>query len=616
VRLADGFWAPRLETTRRVTLRQQYEQCEATGRIDNFRRAAGKKGGEFKGRYYNDSDVYKWLEAAAFGLAAQAEPELRRLVDGLAEEIAGAQASDGYLDSYFTFERAAERWTNLTDLHEMYCAGHLIQAAVAHHRATGGRRLLDVAVRLADHICATFGPGARAGTDGHEEIELALVELYRETGDGRYLDQSRFLLDQRGRRPPVLSGLAYHQDHLPVREQREVVGHAVRATYLACGMADVVAETGEGALREALDALWGSAFGRKAYVTGGLGAHWAGESFGEDFELPNERAYAETCAAIGGLMWNWRLLALDGEAKYADWMETALYNGILSGISLDGGAYFYQNPLADRGRHRRQPWFGTACCPPNIARLLLALPGYLYGTSPEGVWVHHYVAGTVEVQPPGGGAGAGVAGAGATLAVETRYPWDGEVRLTMRRLPDGSGAPWTLYLRLPEWGEGASVRVNGERQTLEAGPGSYAAVRRAWREGDEVVLDLPMPVRRLRAHPRVLANTGRVALARGPVVYCVEGVDHPGLDVWDLELPAGAALEPEARPDLLGGVVVLRGEAVVARAGAWDGRLYEPAARRPEPERRPAGVLAVPYYAWANRESGPMQVWLREAGGG
>jgi DUF1680 family protein len=612
VRLTDGFWAPRLETTRRVTLRQQYEQCEATGRIDNFRRAAGKKGGEFKGRYYNDSDVYKWLEAAAFGLAAQAEPELRRLVDGLGEEIAGAQDSDGYLDTYFTFERGAERWTNLTDLHEMYCAGHLIQAAVAHHRATGGRRLLDVAVRLADHICATFGPGARAGTDGHEEIELALVELYRETGDGRYLDQSRFLLDQRGRRPPVLSGLAYHQDHLPVREQREVVGHAVRATYLACGMADVVAETGEPALREALDALWGSAFGRKVYVTGGLGAHWAGESFGEDFELPNERAYAETCAAIGGLMWNWRLLALDGEAKYADWMETALYNGILSGISLDGESYFYQNPLADRGRHRRQPWFGTACCPPNIARLLLALPGYLYGTSPEGVWVHHYVAGTVEVQPPGGGAGAG---AGATLAVETRYPWDGEVRLTMRRLPDGSGAPWTLYLRLPGWGEGASVRVNGERQSLEAGPGSYAAVRRAWREGDEVVLDLPMPVRRLRAHPRVLANTGRVALARGPVVYCVEGVDHPGLDVWDLELPAGAALEPEARPDLLDGVVVLRGEAVVARAGAWDGRLYEPAARRPEPERRPAGVLAVPYYAWANREPGPMQVWLREAGG-
>lgn len=610
VRLDGGFWAPRLELTRRVTLRQQYEQCEATGRIDNFRRAAGTRGGDFRGRYYNDSDVYKWLEGAAYALASGPDPELARTVDLVARAIAGAQDADGYLNSYFTFERAAERWTNLTQLHEMYCAGHLLQAAVAHQRATGEPGLRDVAVRLADHICATFGPGARRGTDGHEEIELALVELYRQTGDRRYLDEAGFLLDQRGQTPPLLSGTDYHQDHLPVRQQVEIAGHAVRATYLACGLTDVYAETGEAALRRASVALWESAYGRKAYVTGGLGAHWAGESFGADYELPNERAYAETCAAIGGLMWSWRLLTLEGEARYADWMETALYNGILSGISLDGESYFYQNPLADRGRHRRQPWFGTACCPPNIARLLLSLPGYLYSTSDDGVWVHHYAPGEVTVAVPG-------AAAPATLAVETDYPWEGSVHLRLRRLPAGAGR-WTLRLRLPGWCEHPELRLNG-RPAATAGDlrgGGYAALDREWAEGDEVTLELPLRVRRVVAHPHVLSNTGRSALARGPLVYCLEGVDLNGVDPRDVTLPAGVALRAERVPELLGGVVRLRGEGVLGPPAGRGGALYRPADGGEAPAGEAVALSAVPYYAWANRTPGPMEVWLRTAGGG
>jgi DUF1680 family protein len=603
VRIDDGFWTPRLRTVRQVTLRQQYEQCERTGRLDNFRRAAGKKQIDFQGRYYDDSDVYKWLEAASFALAGERDPELEGLVDAVVDDIAAAQSPDGYLNTYFTFERGAERWTDLTNKHELYCAGHFLQAAIAHHRATGKRTALDVALRLADHICATFGPRARRGTDGHEEIELAMVELYRATGDRRYLDQAVFFLDQRGQTPPVLSGSPYHQDHLPVREQAEITGHAVRATYLACGMADVVAETGEGALRAAVERLWQSAFTRKAYVTGGLGSRWQGEAFGDDYELPNERAYAETCAAIGGFMWNWRMLSLTGEARFTDWMETALYNGILAGLSLDGTSYFYQNPLADRGGHRRRPWFGTACCPPNIARLLMSLPGYLYSTSPEGLWVHLYAASAVRVEVPGLSEVA--------LRIETRYPWDGAVRLAIEHSPE---APWTLFLRLPGWCTKARLAVTGVAAEEEVGtlqPGTYAALRRTWRRGDVVELALPMPVRHVVSHPHVLANTARVALTRGPLVYCVEGADHPDADVWDLELPADADLAAQEAPALLGGVVVLRGEVLVRDATPWANQLYCAAADQPEPAPRLTSLTAIPYYAWANRAPGPMQVWLK-----
>jgi uncharacterized protein len=403
VSLADDFWEPRRRINREVTLPSQYRHLEETGRLDNFRRASGKIGGEYQGIYFNDSDVYKWLEAASWTLATDPDPDLERMVDDAITEIADAQRPDGYLNTYFTFEKAAERWTDF-DLHEMYCAGHLFQAAVANFRATGSERLLDVATRFADHICDTFGPEEekRQAVDGHEEVEMALVELFRVTGEKRYLEGARYFIDARGHgllgRPYGQHDPSYSQDHEPLRNQSEVVGHAVRAMYLYSGAADVYAETGELELMEALRRLWMNMTTRRMYVSGGLGSRYEGEAFGKDFELPNERAYAETCAAIGSVMWNWRMLGIEGDARFADLIEHALYNAVMPGISLDGQHYFYQNPLADDGTHRRQPWFGCACCPPNVARLLASLPGYFYSTSEGAVWVHLYAEGAATVE--------------------------------------------------------------------------------------------------------------------------------------------------------------------------------------------------------------------------
>jgi len=354
-RLEDGFWAPRLELLRKATLPSQHSLLEETQRMFNFLRASGKAEGEFSGFYFNDSDVYKWLEAAGFALAYSPNEGLRGMAQNVISEVSTAQDADGYFDTYFALERRAERWRNLRDLHELYCAGHLIQAAVAYHRATGDRELLDAATSFADNIASVFGPGKQPGTSGHPEIEMALVELYRLTEDGVYLDIARFFLDQRGR--GVIGGRAYHVDHETFRELDEVAGHAVRSLYLNCGAADIFMETGERALWEALERLWLNLTERRMYVTGGVGARHDGEAFGEDYELPSRHAYAETCAAIASVMWNWRMLLASGEAKYADVMELALYNGALSGISLDGERYFYVNPLADRGGHRRQAWF-------------------------------------------------------------------------------------------------------------------------------------------------------------------------------------------------------------------------------------------------------------------
>lgn len=602
VALTDAFWAPRLQLLREVTLPSMLRLLEGTGRIDNFRRAAGKKDLPFQGRYFNDSDVYKWLEAVAWTLGWERDAELERAAEAVITEIADAQQPDGYLDTYFALDRAAERWTNLRDMHELYCAGHLIQAAIAHHRATDGDRLLTVARRLADHICDTFGPaaeGKRHGVPGHEGIEMALVELAREIGDPRYLHQAGFFLDTRGH--GLIGGSPYHQDHEPFRSMDRLVGHAVRAVYLAAGAADLCAETGDPALRAALDRLWENVTTRQTYISGGIGAHHQGESFGADYELPNARAYAETCAAIGSVMWNWRLLALEGDARYADAMETALYNGFLAGLSLDGRAYFYENPLSDDGAHRRQPWFDCACCPPNIARLLASLPGYLYGLSAEGVWLHLYA---------GGAARLGFAGGRhIVLHQHTRYPWDGEVTIEVEA--DG---PFDLHLRLPAWCEaGASLTINGRPHDEPLSPGSYARLRRHWRPGDTVRLDLPMPVRRVECHPYAAENLGRVALMRGPLLYCLEGVDHPGLDLCDLVLPADVPISAEYHPDLLGGVVALHSRALVIPPDpGWAGRLYRTAQPRPAgPAGRAVPLTAVPYYAWANRRPGPMQVWLR-----
>ena len=616
VDVADGFWAERMQVMRTHGLDRQFEQCEVTGRLRNFERAAGRLGGEFEGRYYNDSDVYKWLEAASYALAREHSVELETRVDGVIEAIAAAQRPDGYINTYFSGSQASWRYRNLNDEHELYCMGHLIQAGVAHRRSTGSERLFEVVVRAADHICATFGPEGRPEPDGHPEIELALVELARETGNPAYLRQAVFFLDQRGADPPNLSGLRVHQDHAPVRKQRDADGHSVRLTYLAAAMADAAIDTGETDLLAASIRLWESAYERRAYVTGGLGSRYQGEAFGADYELPNDRAYAETCAAVGGIFWNARLLAATGEVRYADWLETALYNGALVGVSPDGGAYFYANPLAadpqptpddqgglhssgaqqTMGGHQRQPWYDTACCPPNIARLLLSLPGYAYGVSKDALWVHQYLPGRVETPLPDGGS--------IVLRVATRYPWDGDVDLVVEDAPDG---PVELRVRIPSWAEGASLEVDGAGEAVESG--AYAVIRRVWPAGTSVRLRLPMDVRLVASHPRVQANTGRAAIARGPLIYCIEAADHPEANVDALVLGPDSDLRARDEPDLLGGLTTIRGSVGVAVQNETDELYTRFDGGRPALTGSTA-LTAIPYFAWANRAPGAMRVWI------
>jgi len=601
VSLDDDFWAPRLHLNREVTLPLQYRYLEETGRLDNFRRAAGQATGDFQGYYFNDSDVYKWLEAAAWTLATTPDPALTQMVDAAIRVIADAQQPDGYLNSYFIGERAHERWTNLKDKHELYCAGHLFQAAVAHHRATGSEQLLNIARRFADLIVATFGPeaaGKRPGTCGHPEVEMALIELARETGEARYREQAQYFIDVRGR--GLIGGRPYHQDHQPFREMERMTGHAVRAAYLNSGAADLYAETGDPALHQALDRLWQNMTTRQMYISGGIGSRHEGEAFGNDYELPNERAYAETCAAIASIFWAWRMLQLDGDARYADVMELTLYNGFLAGLSLDGRACFYENPLADDGSHRRQEWFECACCPPNIARLLASLPGYFYSVADAGIWVHLYATGKAHLTLPDGRT--------VDLSQQTLYPWHGAINLQV----DGSGE-FSLWLRLPAWCEsGATLEINQQPFTGTLTPGTYLPIHRTWQPGDQVRLHLPLPVRRVECHPYVQENRGRVALMRGPILYCVEQVDLPGADLRDLVLPADGGIATRFRPALLGGVMTLTGPAMVVPPDTgWSDHLYRTAPPQPPAvSGRPVLLTAIPYYAWANRDPGPMQVWL------
>jgi hypothetical protein len=613
VTLTDAFWGPRRGVNRRVMIPAQQKLCEDTGRIDNLRIAAGQKQGEFEGFFFNDSDVYKLLEAISWQLASGPDAELDALADDLIAVIAAAQQPDGYLNSYFMGKLAGERFKNF-DLHEMYCAGHLFQAAVAHHRSTGKTSLLHVALRLADHLCERFGPedlGKQFGTDGHPEVEMALVELYRVIGERRYLDQALYFVGARGAgrlgNPFNFQKPDYHQDHVPFRDLSRLEGHAVRAVYLNCGAADILAETGEVALREALERMWGSMVTRQMYIHGGLGPRYENEGFGRDFELPNARAHAETCASIANVMWNWRMLLLTGEPRFADMIEMALYNSVASGVSLDGAGYFYQNPLSDDGGHRRQTWFPVACCPANVSRTLAALPGYIYTVAAQGIGVHLYMANTATLALPGGYI--------VRLEQHTAYPWSGEVRV--RIAENASGASFTLKLRVPAWcdvGEdGCSATLNGQPISAEVVPGTYLALTRAWAAGDEVALHLPMPACRVECNPLVPENQGRVAIRRGPLLYCAEAVDHAGADVRHLAIAPDEAITALHEPGLLGGVTVLKTRgALTAPESAWGDHLYRP--RSPQAAQgisQPLAVTLIPYYAWANRDPGPMQVWLR-----
>ncbi len=602
VKLTDKFWSPRQHTNHSETLPQQFEQLESSHRLDNFRRVSGKIDRPFEAPIFNDTDVYKWLEAAAWTLANTDDPDLERMVDIAISEIADSQQPDGYIHSYFSLV-PAERWSNLRDLHEMYNAGHLIQAAVAHYRSTGSHRLLDIASRFADLICDTFGPveeGKRVDVDGHEEVEMALVELARATGNDRYRAQAQFFVDIRGR--GVIGGRSYHQDHTPFRELGTVDGHAVRAVYYTAGGTDLFLESGEAAMRDALDRMWQNMVERRMYVSGGIGARHDGEAFGKDYELGNERAYNETCAAIGSMMWNWRMLAIEGDARYSDLIELQLYNGMLPGLSLDGRLYFYENPLEDDGTHRRTPWFGCACCPPNVARTLASLGGYVYSTSERGVWVHLYAGSEASL----------TLADGSTVGVtqRTNYPWDGDIAVEI----DGEGT-WSLFLRVPAWcRDGARIEINGEAFDGDLTPGTYAEINRAWKRGDVVRLALPMQVERLVSNPNVLENRGRVAIMRGPLLYCVEQADNPGIDPRNVVVSAKQAWTPTEEPDLLGGVTVLRTRACEETpAPGWEHRLYRVAETTADDRTvdRDIDLVAIPYYAWANRKAGRMQVWLR-----
>lgn len=604
VHIDDVFWAPRLETNRQVTVPYCFEKCEQTGRISNFAKAGGLQEGQFEGIYFNDSDLYKVIEGAAYSLQNRPDPELEAYVDDVIDQIAAAQWPDGYLYTYYSIPRQPEkRWTNLAAMHELYCAGHFFEAAAAYYQATGKRKILDVAVRLADHIDSVFGPNKRYDVPGHEEIEIGLVRLYRVTGRQRYLDLAKFFLDERGNAAhrETLYGL-YCQDHLPVTQQSRAVGHAVRAGYLYCGMADVAALVGDAVYVAAIDRLWEDVLTGKTYLTGGIGARHGGEAFGEAYELPNESAYNETCAAIANAMWNHRLFLLHGHARYIDVLERIIYNGFLSGVALEGNRFFYPNPLASDGGYERSPWFGCACCPVNIVRFVPSIPGYVFAAGDRTAYINLYVGGAGTVR---------LARGSVRLEQKTRYPWDG--RVAIRVEPHGD-REFAIALRIPGWArdeavpsdlyrflspsdEQAVVRLNGQKQPFEL-EGGYVVLRRSWVDGDVIELELPMPIRRVLAHPSVQADLGRVALQRGPIVYCFEEADNgPKFD--HLLLGDDAPFKAEHRADLLGGVTVLVGTAA-ACATREDGTIHEEART----------ITAIPYYAWAHRGAGAMRVWL------
>jgi DUF1680 family protein len=655
VHLSDVFWAPRLETNRAVTIPHIFKEDEETNRLKNFDLAkdalAGATDLKFCTRYpFDDSDVYKTIEAASYAMATRPDPELKKYVDGLIDRIAGAQEPDGYLYTVRTIGGTPpvdwlgkERWSNLYMSHELYNLGHLYEAAVAHYQATGETSLLNIAMKSADLVARVFGPGKRTNPPGHEEIEMGLVKLYRATGKMKYLDLAKFFIDARGKaqgRVPYRADSGeqsllygeYSQDQKPFVEQTEAVGHAVRAGYLYAGAADVSALTGEKAYVVALDKIWADVIGTKIYLTGGIGAAGAWEGYGPAYRLPNASAYAETCANIATFLWNSRMFRLEEDAKYVDVMERILYNGVLSGISLSGDRFFYPNPLASYGQHERVPWFSCACCPPNVARVLASVPGYVYAADGDKVYVNLFAQGSATIT------------AGKTkleVTQTTEYPWQGDVRIEIK--PE-KPATLALCVRIPGWalgrpipsdlygytdgpGAGApaagqatepgavekatvpfvkdietpTVKVNGELVDLLLQKG-YVLVSRTWKAGDVVEVSLPMPVRRVVANDKVEADRGRVAVERGPLVYCAEAPDNDGR-VSNLILTDGAVLAAEMKPELLNGVVVIKGEAEALSEKGGKAVVEKKA------------MTLIPYYAWANRGRGEMEVWIaREPG--
>jgi uncharacterized protein len=605
VKLNDNFWAPRLETNRIVTVPYDFKKCEETGRLDNFAKAGGLMAGEFVGIRYNDSDVFKIIEGASYSLSLSPDPDLEKYLDDLIFKIAAAQEDDGYLYTTRTINpdkpaRAAgdTRWSYLNHSHELYNVGHMYEAAVAFYQATGKRSLLDVAIKSADLIDSIFGPGKRHDIPGHQEIEIGLAKLYRVTGEEKYLKLAKFFLDERGRPHNRELYEKYVQDHKPVIEQFEAVGHAVRAGYMYSGMADIAALFGDQNYINAIDKIWENVVSKKLYITGGIGARHKGEAFGEDYELPNQTAYNETCAAIANMMWNHRLFLLHGDAKYMDVFERTLYNGFLSGVGMSGNEFFYPNPLESTGDHKRKPWFNCSCCPSNVVRFLPSLPGYVYAKKGKDIFINLFINGTGKIN---------FSNNSVQLTQTTNYPWDGSVKISVD--PD-KPSRFSVKIRIPGWaqdkpvpsdlyryfnktGEKASLKINGAEQPF-VNKNGFADINRTWQKGDVVDLNLPMPIRKVLAHQNIKENAGKISLERGPVVYCAEGIDNGG-EALNLILDKDVELKTAKRKNLLNGVIVLRGSAI---------------SQTESKVKKQQDFTAIPYYAWAHRGQGEMKVWF------
>jgi len=622
VKITGPFWRERLDTVLTRTIPSQHAKLDEVGILESIKLPKPipplripLNSHNFTMQVFWDSDVGKWIEAASYALAHRRDPDIEVKIDAIVDDLARAQAPDGYLNCWYNGREPEKRWTNLRDYHELYNAGHLLEGAVAYFRATGKRKLLDVMERYVDHIAATFGtgPSQKRGYCGHPEIELALVKLYRLTGDRRRLALASYFVDERGRQPHYFTeearargedpadfwarNYAYNQSHIPVREQTRMVGHAVRGMYLASGMADLAFELRDESLKRACEALWRDVTTAQMYVTGGLGPEASNEGFTEPYDLPNETAYAETCASVALAFWAHRMLHLDLDGAYADVMELALYNGALSGLSREGTHYFYANPLESRGQHRRWTWHLCPCCTMNVSRLVASIAGYAISASDDGVAFHLY-----------GGFETTAEIGGFTVALRERsdYPWHGDVEIAIE--PETPIA-FDLKLRIPGWAQGAMASVNGAPVAL-AVERRYATLHRRWTRGDIVILHLPMPPERLYAHPKVRMDVGRVALRRGPLIYCVEETDHPGAAVQSLTLPRTADLAAEWRADLVGdGAMTLIGEGRRLQPADAEDALYTTTRPRLQAHK----VTAIPYHLWANRETGSMQVWICEA---
>ena len=603
-RINGGFWDQRQRTNRQSSLRHAFERLEASGNFNNLLLVLGSGQGEYQEPLFMDSDIYKWLEAVGYSLGYHPDADLRTKADYAIDLLAQTQRPDGYLNSYYQFLKPDLIWQELAHGHELYCAGHLIEAAVAFKRGTGDDSLLHIAVKFADLIDREFGPEGRDGPPGHPEIELALVELARTTGEPRYTALADFFLERRGRGSligPKMFTDGYYQDRVPVREAAELEGHAVRQLYLTSGMTDVYLETGDTRLWEALMRLWDDLATRKLHVTGGVGARHYGEAFGQAYELPNDTTYCETCAAIANVMWNWRLLLVTGESRYADMLERSLYNSVLSGVSLDGARYFYENPLSSPGGLERPAWYGCACCPPNLMRLIEVIAHYAVTYDVSGVQVHQFMSGEFQCTGEFGR---------CVLHTETAYPHKGQVTLTLMEVP---ATPLALSLRIPAWTRGATrVEVNGEAAATSNETQGYSMIQRRWQPGDKVSLSLDLAPRLTVANPRVDATRGALALERGPLVYCLEAADNDAVpSLADLQLDPGAPLRESFEPDLLGGVHTVTAQGWATDAQDWAESLYQ---TFPPPEvGRAATLTAIPYYAWANRGAGAMQVWIPRA---